>query len=115
MLRAVPRSLPPLSARGAEVLRLIGEQRVPVFLTVHANGRRRYGYWQAVTSASRPGSCQVALPTDECEALHEAGRITLGEPVIDPAKTTYPVRAATAPARTAGRSAQALPRHVLTA
>jgi hypothetical protein len=34
----------------------------------------------------------VALPTDECDALHAAGRIVLGDPVTDPAKTTYPVR-----------------------
>ncbi|MCW7940767.1 hypothetical protein AAW14_01750 [Streptomyces hygroscopicus] len=78
---------PRLSSRAAGLLRLIMDQRVPVFLTVHANGRRRYGCWQ---SGGRP----VALPTDECDALYAAGRIVLGDPVVDRAKTTYRVRAA---------------------
>ncbi|MFD1657176.1 hypothetical protein ACFSL4_02735 [Streptomyces caeni] len=78
---------PRLSSRAAEVLRLITDQRVPVFLTVHANGRRRYGYWQ-------PDGRPMALPTDECDALQAAGRIVLGDPVVDRAKTTYRVRAA---------------------
>ena len=89
-------SLGPVSPGGAEVLRLVMEQRAPVFLTVHANGRRRYGYWQSVGSGRGP--CHVALPTDECDALHAAGRITLGDPLVDPAKTTYPVRATVRPA-----------------
>jgi hypothetical protein len=96
MLRALP-GTPPLGPGGAEVLRLITVQRVPVCLTVHANGRRRYGYWQAATAGSGYGGCYVALPTDECDALHAAGRIVLGDPVIDPAKTTYPVRPAARP------------------
>ncbi|MGW2551246.1 hypothetical protein [Streptomyces sp. NPDC001635] len=78
---------PRLSARAADVLRLITNRREPVFLTVHANGRRRWGRWQ---SDGRP----VALPTEECDALHAAGRIVLGDPVVDRAKTTYRVRAA---------------------
>ncbi|MET8642201.1 hypothetical protein ACWEQ2_15340 [Streptomyces sp. NPDC004096] len=78
---------PRLSARAADVLRLITNQHEPVFLTVHANGRRRWGRWQ---SDGRP----VALPTEECDALHAAGRIVLGDPVVDRAKTTYRVRAA---------------------
>ncbi|MEU8590075.1 hypothetical protein AB0C59_24210 [Streptomyces sp. NPDC048664] len=77
---------PRLSSRAAEVLRLITHQDAPVFLTVHANGRRRWGCWQ---SGGRP----TALPTDECDALHTAGRILLGDPVVDRAKTTYRVRA----------------------
>ncbi|MEU9469185.1 hypothetical protein AB0D78_21505 [Streptomyces avermitilis] len=116
MLRVVPPSCPPLSARGVsargtEVLRQISQQGVPVFLTVHANGRRRYSYWQPATSQTQRGGCQVALPTDECDALHTAGRIVLGDPVVDPSKTTYPVRAAV-------RNASAtphVPRHVVTA
>ena len=90
MLRALPRKPAPLGSAGAEVLRLIAVQRVPVCLTVHANGRRRYGYWQGAGSGL--GGCYVALPTDECDALHAAGRIALGDPVTDPSKTTYPVR-----------------------
>lgn len=78
---------PRLSSRAAEVLRLITNLDVPVFLTVYANGRHRWGCWQ---SGGRP----MALPTDECDALHTAGRILLGEPVVDRAKTTYRVRAA---------------------
>ncbi|MEU1040668.1 hypothetical protein ACFYP4_09865 [Streptomyces sp. NPDC005551] len=115
------------------MLRLITEQRISVCLTVHANGRRRYGYWQPVSSAARRGGCYVALPTDECDALHAAGRLVLGEPVVDPSKTTYPVRVAesrtagpvrvpepraTYPVRVAGRSTPSVtgaPQHALTA
>ncbi|MGW3495407.1 hypothetical protein [Streptomyces sp. NPDC001020] len=89
---------PRLSSGAAEVLRLIMDQRVPVFLVVHANGRRRYGYWQA---NGRP----MALPTDECDALYAAGRIVLGDPVVDRAKSTYRVRAATHGTSRAARSA----------
>jgi hypothetical protein len=87
---------PRLSSRAAEVLRLITDERAPVFLTVQDNGRRRWGCWQ---SGGRP----VALPTDECDALYAAGRIVLGDPVVDRAKTMYRVRAA---ARGASRSAR---------
>jgi hypothetical protein len=71
-----------------------------VFLTVHADGRRRYSYWQPFDAATGKGSCYVALPTAECDALHAAGRITLGEPLVDPSKTTYRVRPARTPAVT---------------
>ncbi|MFE7071834.1 cell envelope biogenesis protein OmpA [Streptomyces sp. NPDC057620] len=100
LLRPVPRTSAsaPLGAGGSEVLRLITVQRVPVCLTVHANGRRRYGYWQSAAAGSGFGGSYVALPTDECDALHEAGRLVLGDPVIDPSKTTYPVRPAARPA-----------------
>jgi hypothetical protein len=100
LVRAVPRTPAPapLGASGSEVLRLITVQRVPVCLTVHANGRRRYGYWQAATAGSGYAGCYVALPTEECDALHAAGRLVLGDPVIDPSKTTYPVRPAARPA-----------------
>jgi hypothetical protein len=54
----------------------------------------------------------VALPTDECDALHAAGRIVLGDPVVDPAKTTYPVRPAL---RSAPGSVSALRQAALTA
>ncbi|MEU9209710.1 hypothetical protein AB0D27_17595 [Streptomyces sp. NPDC048415] len=101
MLRALPRPRTPLSPGGAEVLRLITEQRFPVCLTVHANGRRRYGYWLPLAPRGGRGGCYMALPTDECDALHSAGRIVLGEPLVDPAKTTYPVRAAARGAATA--------------
>ncbi|WP_328492227.1 hypothetical protein OHS59_05305 [Streptomyces sp. NBC_00414] len=122
LLRAVPRTPAPLAPGGSEVLRLITVQRVPVCLTVHANGRRRYGYWQPAVAGSGYGGCYVALPTDECDALHAAGRIALGDPVMDPAKTTYPVRPVV---RSVGRGAAAaaelprqradLPRQALTA
>ncbi|MEU9187512.1 hypothetical protein AB0D14_23820 [Streptomyces sp. NPDC048484] len=112
MLRALPRTPAPLGPGGAEVLRLITVQRVPVCLTVHANGRRRYGYWQAAGAGSGYGGCYVALPTDECDALHAAGRIVLGDPVTDPAKTTYPVRPV---ARGTSSSAAGVPRQALTA
>ncbi|MFS8197954.1 hypothetical protein ACLVWQ_04625 [Streptomyces sp. CWNU-52B] len=106
MLRALPHTSAPLDTAGAEVLRLITVQRVPVCLTVHANGRRRYGYWQSATPGSGYGGCYVALPTDECDALQAAGRIVLGDPMVDPSKTTYPVRPAERPApRPAARPA----------
>ena len=89
---------PRLSSRAAEVLRLITDQRVAVFLTVHANGRRRYGYWES-------GGGHRALPTDECDALYAAGRIVLGDPVNDRCKTVYRVRAAARGGCRAGRSA----------
>ncbi|MFD8217199.1 hypothetical protein ACFV2U_26560 [Streptomyces sp. NPDC059697] len=111
MLRSLPRTPAPLGPGGAEVLRLITVQRVPVCLTVHANGRRRYGYWRPLSSDSGRGGCHVALPTDECDALHAAGRIELGDPVVDPAKTTYPVR----PVVRGAPSATGTPRQALTA
>ncbi|MFD4570094.1 hypothetical protein ACFWOX_37825 [Streptomyces sp. NPDC058467] len=107
--RAVPRD--PLSPGGAEVLRLITEQGFPVCLTVHANGRRRYGYWLPLAAQAGRGGCYVALPTDECDALYAAGRIVLGDPLVDPAKATYPVRAAAREADTAAGAS----RHALTA
>ncbi|MGW2786196.1 hypothetical protein ACWC3X_33965 [Streptomyces populi] len=100
MLRPLSRARAPLGPEGAEVLRLITQRRFPVRLTVHANGRRRYGYWLPLDPATGRGGCYVALPTGECDALHAAGRIVLGDPLVDPAKTTYTVQAA-APA--AGR------------
>ncbi|MGW3667643.1 hypothetical protein [Streptomyces sp. NPDC005141] len=119
MLRPLPRTRArtPLSPEGAEVLRLITQRRFPVRLTVHVNGRRRYGYWLPLDSATGRGGCYVALPTGECDALHAAGRIVLGDPLVDPAKTTYPVQAAartaaTGPSTPTGPSAS---RHALTA
>lgn len=104
MLRPLPRTRAQLSPEGAEILRLITQRRYPVRLTVHANGRRRYGYWLPLDPATGRGGCYVALPTGECDALHAAGRIVLGDALVDPAKTTYAVQAA---ARTTvtGRSA----------
>lgn len=111
VLRTLPGTPAPLGSGGAEVLRLITVQRVPVCLTVHANGRRRYGYWQPLSSGAGPGGCYVALPTDECDALHSAGRIMLGDPIVDPAKTTYPVR----PVVRGASSAAGAPGRALTA
>jgi hypothetical protein len=46
----------------------------------------------------------VALPTGECDALHAAGRITLGAPLVDPGKTMYPVEATARTAATGPRT-----------
>ncbi|MEV7995961.1 hypothetical protein AB0O67_29920 [Streptomyces sp. NPDC086077] len=82
-----------------DTARIISDPSTPVFVTVHADGRRRYGYWRPHDPVTGQGSCYVALPTEECDSLHAAGRITLGEPVVDPSRTTYRVRAARTPAR----------------
>ncbi|GAA2574333.1 MULTISPECIES: hypothetical protein [Streptomyces] len=87
-----------LGAAEAEVLRIVADARTPVFVTVRADGRRRYSYWRPLDSATGRGGCYVALPTGECDALHAAGRITLGEPLADPNRITYRVSAARTPA-----------------
>ncbi|MEW2252654.1 MULTISPECIES: hypothetical protein [unclassified Streptomyces] len=93
------RPLAPVGPAGADLLRIISDPATAVFLTVHAGGRRRYGYWRPLDGRSGTGSAYVALPTDACDALHRAGRITLGEPLVDPSKTTYRVRSVAAGAR----------------
>lgn len=85
------------SAAAADVLRIIADPRTPTYVTVYANGRRRYSYWRPLDSTAGTGGCYAALPTAECDALHAAGRITLGEPVVDPNRTTYRVRTAARP------------------
>ncbi len=95
-----PRSTRPLDALTADVLRIVSDSRTPVFVTVHDGGRIRYGYWRPVGTATGRGGCYVALPTDVCEELRSGGRITLGDPVTDPSKTTYRVR----PARPQGKT-----------
>ncbi|MFE1858269.1 hypothetical protein [Streptomyces anandii] len=77
----------------ADLLRVIGDPGSAVFLTVRPDGRRRYCYWQPPEPGTGRTGCYVALPTAACDALHSAGRITLGEPLVDPARTTYRVRA----------------------
>ncbi|MFI5475870.1 cell envelope biogenesis protein OmpA [Streptomyces cacaoi] len=79
---------------GADVLRIVSDPRTPVFVTEHASGRRVYGYWRPLDADSGRGGCYVALSATECDELYAAGRITVGEPVTDPTKTTYRVRAA---------------------
>ncbi|MFF1442253.1 hypothetical protein [Streptomyces sp. NPDC058295] len=79
---------------GADVLRILSDPRTPVFVTEHAGGRRVYGYWRPLDADSGRGGCYVALSATECDELYAAGRITVGEPVTDPTKTTYRVRAA---------------------
>lgn len=109
---AVPsRTADPARRSAADVLRVVSDPRTPVFVTEHANGRRVYGYWRPLDAAGGRGGCYVALPAAECDELYAAGRITLGEPVTDPAKTTYRVLPArTATARTAAaRAASARP------
>ncbi|CCK25079.1 hypothetical protein BN159_0700 [Streptomyces davaonensis JCM 4913] len=87
------RAMAPLAAPAADVLRIVSDPRTPVFVTAMAGGRLRYGYWRAAGSGGGVGGCHVALPTDVCEELRSAGRITLGAPVSDPGKTTYRVSA----------------------
>ncbi|MFJ6984824.1 MULTISPECIES: hypothetical protein [unclassified Streptomyces] len=86
-----------LSAAEADVLRIVSDARTPVFVTVRADGRRRYHHWRPLDSATGRGGCYVALPTADCEALRADGRIVLGDPVSDPGRTTYRVSAAVAP------------------
>ncbi|MEU9309467.1 hypothetical protein [Streptomyces sp. NPDC048256] len=92
---------------GADVLRIVSDPRTPVFVTEHASGRRVYGYWRPLDADSGRGGCYVALSATECDELYAAGRITVGEPVTDPTKTTYRVRAARTQA--AGARAAAAP------
>ncbi|MFE9171908.1 hypothetical protein [Streptomyces kebangsaanensis] len=102
--------LRPLDVEDAELLRIISDPYTPVFLTVHAGGRRRYSYWQSFDTRTGRGSCYVALPTDACDILHSTGRITLGEPLVDPGRTIYRVRPAetlTAPQRLVRTTARA--------
>ncbi|WP_338058304.1 hypothetical protein [Streptomyces antioxidans] len=69
----------------------MSNSRTPVFCTVRASGRRRYGYWQPYDTVTNRGGCYVALPTPVCDRLYAQGRITFGAPLVDPAKTTYRV------------------------
>ncbi|MDN3270189.1 hypothetical protein [Streptomyces sp. MA15] len=100
---AAPAAAPTSPGTAADVLRIIADPRTPTYVTVFANGRRRYSYWRPIDPATGRGGCYAALPTAECDELQAAGRITLGEPVVDPNRTTYRVRTATrvtqAPAR----------------
>ncbi|MFE2278194.1 hypothetical protein ACFXAE_13285 [Streptomyces sp. NPDC059454] len=92
---AVPsRPRVPADTTRTDVLRIISDPRTPTYVTEYANGRRRYSYWRPLDSANGTGGCYAALPTAECDALHAAGRITLGDPVVDPNRTTYRVRPA---------------------
>ncbi|MET9136843.1 hypothetical protein [Streptomyces parvulus] len=98
----------PMGQGEAEVLRIVADARTPVFVTVREGGRRRYSYWRPLDSTTGRGGCYVALPTADCDALHAAGRITLGDPVADPARTTYRVRTT----RTPMAAVRVLPRRV---
>ncbi|MFI6035133.1 hypothetical protein ACIBBD_13395 [Streptomyces sp. NPDC051315] len=96
-----PRPSVPRSAPEADVMRIVSDSRTAVFVMQYADGRRRYSYWRPVDSETGRGGCYVALPTDVCEQLRVTGRITLGEPVTDPSKTTFRVRPARTPAASA--------------
>ncbi|MFD0332930.1 hypothetical protein ACFQZ0_04315 [Streptomyces erythrogriseus] len=100
-----PAAAPASPGTTADVLRIIADPRTPTYVTVFANGRRRYSYWRPIDPATGTGGCYAALPTAECDELQASGRITLGEPVVDPNRTTYRVRTAArvpqAPARPA--------------
>lgn len=98
----------PFDAADAGVFRIISDPRTPVFVTVHASGRRRYGYWQPYDSRTRSGGCYVALPTRACDELHSTGRILLGDPLEDPGRTTYRVWPARTPVASAHRPAAAV-------
>ncbi|GAA2253434.1 hypothetical protein GCM10010145_21480 [Streptomyces ruber] len=102
------RSAVPSDAVDAGVFRIIADPRTPVFVSVHASGRRRYGYWQPFDARTNRGGCYVALPTDVCDRLHSAGRILLGDPLEDPGKTTYRVWPARTPAPAVRRPAAAV-------
>ncbi|GAA2253385.1 hypothetical protein GCM10010145_21410 [Streptomyces ruber] len=101
--RSRSRSEIPFEAADADVLRIICDSRTPVFVTVHAGGRRRYGYWQAFDARTNRGGCYVALPTEICDRLHSAGHIALGDALEDPGKTTYRVTPGDVPAPPARR------------
>ena len=90
-----PAAAPASPGTSADVLRIIADPRTPTYVTVFASGRRRYSYWRPIDPATGAGGCYAALPTAECDALHASGRIMLGEPVVDPNRTTYRVRTAT--------------------
>ena len=97
------RSGAPVSPAGKDILRIISASCTPVYLTAHADGRRRYSYWQPFDPATGRGSSYAALPTAECDALYAAGRITLGDATVDQTRTTYrvrPARTPTVPVRT---------------
>ncbi|MGV9251166.1 hypothetical protein [Streptomyces sp. NPDC003697] len=100
------RSAAPPTPTAADLLRLISDPGTTVFLTAYADGRRRYSYWQPYDPRTGTGSCYVSLPTAACDMLHSSGRITLGEPLADPARTVYRVRPVRTPAvrRQAARS-----------
>ncbi|MEU6807459.1 cell envelope biogenesis protein OmpA [Streptomyces sp. NPDC046831] len=104
------RSAAPLIPTGADLLRIISDPGTPVFLTVHADGRRRYSYWQPHDPRTGKGSCYVSLPTAACDMLHSSGRIALGEPLTDPARTIYRVRSVRTPA-VRRQPARPTPRH----
>ncbi|MBZ6227126.1 hypothetical protein [Streptomyces olivaceus] len=102
----------------ADVLRVVADARTPVFVTVRQDGRRRYSYWRPLDSVTGRGGCYAALPTAVCDALHAAGRITLGEPIADPDRTTYrvgvvrtpPTPVSELPRQVRGRREQAMSR-----
>ncbi|MFD8490246.1 hypothetical protein [Streptomyces sp. NPDC059712] len=99
-------------AAEADVLRIVTDARTPVFVTVRADGRHRYSYWRPLDSVTGRGGCYVALPTAECDTLHAAGRISLGEPLADANRITYRVsatRTPPAPPRTPPAPPRALP------
>ncbi len=104
-LRAAPapRSVP-VGTAGTDVLRIISDPRTPTFVTVYANGRRRYSYWRPLDSTTGQGGCYAALPTGDCDALHEAGKIELGNPVVDTNRTTYRVSASSTRVTPAARA-----------
>lgn len=95
VLRTAPsRPRTSLGPDRVDVLRIVSDPRTPTYVTVYANGRRRYSYWRPIDPATGRGGGYAALPTAECDELYAAGRLVLGEPVVDPNRTTYRVRPA---------------------
>ncbi|MFI8946486.1 hypothetical protein ACIGO6_08185 [Streptomyces sp. NPDC053750] len=104
--RRGPRPCGPRSPAETDVLRIVADARTPVFVTVREGGGRRYSYWRPLDSTTGRGGCYAALPTDECDRLYAAGRIALGDPLTDPARTMYRVTVVRAPAAPAPRLAR---------
>ncbi|AXI80409.1 hypothetical protein [Peterkaempfera bronchialis] len=80
------RPVPTLPAGTEEVLAVVADPQRPVHLVVTA-GRaacRRFVSWQPWDPVTRTGNCYHALSAPVCDALLEAGLITLGPVVQDP-------------------------------
>ncbi|GAA4967672.1 hypothetical protein GCM10023238_39430 [Streptomyces heliomycini] len=88
----------PADTTRTDVLRIISDPRTPTYVTEYANGRRRYSYWRPLDTRP-PARGAVTPPCPPPSATRCTRRaITLGEPVVDPNRTTYRVRPASASA-----------------
>ncbi|MFJ6213308.1 hypothetical protein ACIQGZ_08270 [Streptomyces sp. NPDC092296] len=82
--RARPGSTLPAGTQA--VLAVVGDPQRPVHLVVTTGrvARRSFISWQPWDAAARTGNCYTALPASVCDALLDAGLITLGAVVQDP-------------------------------